>query len=892
MLFPQKPPINIDAYNNWETLGDVRLCGNGNYVLYAINNQKGNGHAVVLSSTVSDWQLTFPGSLIKGSCFTKDSHKAIVKIPGDSLAVFTLGTSTVEYIPFVKDFRPNKEIVGDWIVYLTSGPNNMLVVHNLRTGANKLFNNVVNYLINYQGSHVIFKTQTKGAPVVMQHLICFSIFDNNVDTIWEGVECNNITFDSNGKQVAFISTGNNNENHAIFYYKMGLQKAIKLIEDSSSNALQGFSISDEELTFNREGKGVFFSLQKKKPAPVKLGYSGVSIWNYKDIYLQSQQNVMASNGYLTKLKATIRLEHRELFVLHNDNEQLASLNTKNTANYVLIYSTPLPDSYFKREGRSNLVLESTVDGSRKLIISGVDLSQNELSLSPCERFVIYFNSDSLSYFSYEISTGISRNISKLVPSLLYDDEAARIGRFRGFGIGGWLALDKFCLLYDKFDVWIVDPTGVKPSRNITQGVGRETHTVFGIINSDRTGSSNSSNVNVDLLLSGFNRDNKENGFWVLDHRLKLKPDKRVMDAYSYWIERTGSFGYVEYASAGLPIEAENKSIYIVKRMSAAESPNLFSTKDFRSFRQISYINPEKRYNWLNNELIRWKMTDGRMSQGILYKPENFDPMKKYPLIFDYYEKRSDGLNEYIKPDFSYHRINIPSYVSNGYLVFVPDIYYFPGQNGKGVVNSVVSAAQYLSKFPWVDSTKMGLMGHSFGGWETNYLITHSNLFAAACEAAGVSDQVSAYGQLGFESGGVRQGFYEVGSQGSPFGVGVTPWTRSDLYIQNSPIFNIGNVTTPLLMMHCKRDPAVPFEQAIELFTGLKRAGKKVWLLQYDNGDHFVSGEDAKDYTTRMRQFFDHYLKGLPAPIWMARGVPADKKGIETGLELDTSYQKP
>lgn len=214
-----------------------------------------------------------------------------------------------------------------------------------------------------------------------------------------------------------------------------------------------------------------------------------------------------------------------------------------------------------------------------------------------------------------------------------------------------------------------------------------------------------------------------------------------------------------------------------------------------------------------------------------------------------------------------------------------------GHNGSSVLATILSATHYLSSFPWIDPTKLGLQGHSFGGWETNFLITHTTIFAAACEAAGVTDQVSAYNQLGGD-GGSRHDLYELSAQGSPYGFGITPWTRPDLYNENSPIFSVGKVTTPLLMMHGTDDGAVPFAQAIEMFLAMRRAGKKVWLLQYDNAKHSVLGDDAEDYTIRMKQFFDHYLKDAPPPIWMTRGVPFANRLIDSGLELDKSGNQP
>lgn len=282
------------------------------------------------------------------------------------------------------------------------------------------------------------------------------------------------------------------------------------------------------------------------------------------------------------------------------------------------------------------------------------------------------------------------------------------------------------------------------------------------------------------------------------------------------------------------------------------------------------------------------MESGNYSQGILYKPEDFSPQKKYPLIFYYYERLSDNLNVYINPSASTGPMNIAWFVSHGFLVFTPDIYYKIGYTGESAYRSVVSAADFLSKMPFVDEKKMGIQGHSFGGYETNYIVTHTNIFAAACAAAGVTDFVSAYGQL---SGGIsRQYLYEVGQSR----IAGTLWEKTDSYIRNSPVFYANRVNTPILLMYNKEDPAVPFSQGIEFFTALRRLNKRVWLLQYDGEGHRMeeNGQAAQDYNIRLTQFFDHFLKNVLAPKWMTKGLPAKMKGIDNGLELDTIRTMP
>jgi dipeptidyl aminopeptidase/acylaminoacyl peptidase len=275
-----------------------------------------------------------------------------------------------------------------------------------------------------------------------------------------------------------------------------------------------------------------------------------------------------------------------------------------------------------------------------------------------------------------------------------------------------------------------------------------------------------------------------------------------------------------------------------------------------------------------------------MEQGVLYKPEDFDPNRKYPVILHYYSRKSQEANTFHAPGRENGHLDIAWFVSRGYLVFTPDIHYKIGELGQSAVNSVVGAAKHLSQFSWVDAKKMGLQGHSLGGYETNYIITQTNLFAAACSSSGLSDIISNY--LGFLGLHTNHDWYE----NRICRIGATLWEKPDLYIKNSPVFQLDKVTTPLLTVANKNDLNVSFDQGVALFTALRRLGKKVWMLQYDEGDHGVDGKSRIDYTLRMTQFFDHYLKGAPAPRWMTRGIPAKLKGIDNGLTLDAAGIEP
>ena len=243
---------------------------------------------------------------------------------------------------------------------------------------------------------------------------------------------------------------------------------------------------------------------------------------------------------------------------------------------------------------------------------------------------------------------------------------------------------------------------------------------------------------------------------------------------------------------------------------------------------IATINTQQAsYNWMSTQIVKWKAYTGKMAEGVLYLPENFDAKKKYPMIVYFYERNNQTLHNYIPPTPTGSRLNISFFVSRGYLVFVPDIWYKNGYPGQSAYDHIVSGTKALIQKGFVDSTKIGLQGQSWGGYQIAYLITKTNMYAAAWAGAPVVNMTSAYGGIRWGTGLNRQFQYEK----SQSRIGATLWQRQDLYIKNSPIFAADKVTTPLLIMHNDADGAVPWYQGIEYFTALRRLNKKVWMLQ-------------------------------------------------------------
>jgi dipeptidyl aminopeptidase/acylaminoacyl peptidase len=267
--------------------------------------------------------------------------------------------------------------------------------------------------------------------------------------------------------------------------------------------------------------------------------------------------------------------------------------------------------------------------------------------------------------------------------------------------------------------------------------------------------------------------------------------------------------------------------------------------------------------------VSWTSDDGVKLQGMLFKPEGFDPSKKYPMVSYYYEKLADGLHNYVAPS-GRNNINPDVYTSLGYLVFEPDVVYTIGYPGPSAYKCIVSGVQSLIQRGFVDPKRLGLNGQSWGGYETAYIVTQTNLFAAAVPNAAVVNMTSAYDGIRWESGIARQGQYEHGQSR----IGGSLWEYPERFIQNSPLFQMDRVTTPIFWMENDADGAVPWYQGIEYYLSLRRLKKEAYMVVYNGEGHNPSKRaNQKDIDKKMQEFFANKLLGKPAPEWMTKGIP-------------------
>ena len=409
------------------------------------------------------------------------------------------------------------------------------------------------------------------------------------------------------------------------------------------------------------------------------------------------------------------------------------------------------------------------------------------------------------------------------------------------------------LIYDQFDVWAVSPDGKKRHR-ITEGYGREYHLSFRLTRLDRDAVA--FKADAPLLLQATDTETMASGFYRDQVQGTALPQKLIMADKAY----------------GYPAKAEKADRLLFTRQAVDEYPDLWTSDlDFTQVQKITDLGTQMDgYVWPQAELRSFKSADGIPLKGILLKPDNFDPNTKYPLMVYIYETLHEGLHRYRHPSPG-SSINYSYYVSNGYLVWMPDIEYHTGYPGQDALKCVLPGIQMLIREGLVDEKAIGIQGHSWGGYQIAYMITQTDIFAAVEAGAPVSNMTSAYGGIRWGSGMVRQFQYEK----TQSRLGGTLWEVPLRYIENSPVFWADKVNTPIMMMHNDEDDAVPWYQGIEYIMALRRLGKEAYMFNYNGEKHGLRKRvSQEDWTIRLAEFFDHHLKGAPMPDWMKSGIHA------------------
>ncbi|MCW3467249.1 alpha/beta hydrolase family protein [Chitinophaga nivalis] len=874
----QKKPLTLTDVESWPLI-DLKIISNdGKYIAYSYRIPSGEVKLVIQAT-----QATWKKEIISGdmAAFSQDSRMVIYKTKGDTLYLDKIPDGPKKAIPGVFNFNAISIDKEEYLLYQLNDSLKRCVIQKITSGQQEEIIGVNQYLISPDQKTILFYTSTKKEKYTAHALYWYKLSDNSRQQIWmDSLSVLSFCFDPTGKQVAFQTASNNIQQATtqIRYFKEGMSSAKVLLNDHSPEIDPSYILDNgfDVPFFSSNGAHLYFYQKKKADTTLTLTNVAVDIWHYQDTRLQSQQLEATNFAPKTYLSAFSFATGHIVPITTNEYEYTQQPAIRSKGDYVLmsILKGDPGEKNWNVQGRESVFLISLLTGEKKLIKQNIsNYSLNDYQLSPNGKYLVYYDCDSMHYFSYNTTTGDRINISGNIKVPFYDETNDYPYLPASNGIAAFTTDESGVFVYDNYDIWLLSLKSRTANNTcITNHYGRMNHTVLRIM--DPFSKMGNINTRQKLIVTAFNTRNKYNGFYQIDFNHPSKSRILTIGPYLYYYPFNSYKIYPDTL-----IKSKHPTAYLLVRMSDREAPNLFFTTHFKTFSPLTNFAPQESVNWLRKELFHWKMPDNTTGTAILYKPADFDPQKKYPVLFYLYEKNSNELYFFDRPLPSNGALNVSYFVSNGYVVCSPDITYKTGSPGQSSFDAVTSCAQQLAAMLWVDSSKMGLQGISFGGYEVNYLISHTSLFAAAAECAGVTDFVSGYNSI--RSGGISQQYLYETFQNR---MGKTLWEDKTGYISNSPIFAADKVNTPLLIMHNKGDRQVLLEQGISWFLALRRLQKKVWLLQYDGEYHgLLQYDNQMDYSIRMAQFFDHFLKGKPAPLWMQKGIPAIMKLKQSGL---------
>ena len=627
---------------------------------------------------------------------------------------------------------------------------------------------------------------------------------------------------------------------------------------ASSQLSAGLLVSDRgAVSFTREGSSLLFAVAKPQadtiPADSLADKAVYDLWHWQDQVINPVQKFNAARERNKTYQAIYQPLTRKALRLSDDTLDRAQVSDNGKVALGLSTSPYSIDAGWG-EGGTDVYLIDANTGARTLILKR---TKQQATLSAFAKYVAYFQEGA--WQARNIATGKTVNLtSSLKDTHFFDEELATDAEEpRPFGIMGWTKDDARLLVYDKFDVWELDPTGVAAPINVTAGAGRKADVTYRLALTDRE--EPGIDATQPLLLSALNHETKESGYWRAKLGASAPPEKLVM----------GPRAYTALA------KARKADMYEMRQSTYGEYNDLYVGADIGQTTKVSELNPqEKSIPRGTVELVSWLNGDGIKIQGMVYKPAGFDPNKKYPMLVTFYEKLSDGLHSYTAPT-GRNAINPLVYNSLGYVVFMPDIIYTIGQPGPSAAKCILPGVQMLISKGYIDAKHIGIEGQSWGGYQSAYLITVTNMFAAAAPNAAVVNMTSAYDGIRWESGIARQGQYEHGQSR----IGGSLWEYPERFIENSPLFHLDRVTTPIMWMENDADGAVPWYQGIEFYLAMRRLKKEAYMITYNGEGHNPSKRaNQKDIDMKMQQFFANKLQGAPAPEWMTHGIPNIEKG--------------
>lgn len=622
--------------------------------------------------------------------------------------------------------------------------------------------------------------------------------------------------------------------------------------------------SDNDLDWTHDGERLFFGVmdrelveadlpgqeeeQEKEVYDMEqiLEEKGVDVWHWDDPLIKTHERETWNQRKNRLYRAVYHLERGEYVQLAT--EEVPDVEANHDPEVTLASSDVPYRKQMTWDGfYSDYYIVDLRTGEKTLITERLD---GGVELSPDGNYALFFRDKD--WHLYDVAGETTRNLTSDMQVPFYNEDHDYPSPVPGYGVAGWIEGEERVLIYDKYDIWSFDTESGEAS-NLT-GDGRERALTYRIerLDYDREYFSPGQR----LLLEGYYDREKYEGL------------------YSMRLDRTGTTPLLEeQLNYEVESKADDSDRILFTKESYDRYPNLWVSEsmEFEDARRLTGLHTDlhERYNWGRAEIIQWTDVKGDTVRGAVIKPDDYDPEKRYPVMtyfYRFFSQRAYDFNNITNDD----RPVLPQYASDGYVVFLPDVHFTVGFPGPSSAKSLVPGILKLIEMGIAHPDKLGLHGHSWSGYQTAHIITETDIFDAAIAGAPVSNMTSAYSGIRWGSGLARQFQYEQ----TQSRIGGSLWEYPERYIENSPVFFADRIETPLMLMFGDEDTAVPWYQGIELYLAMRRLGKDAIFLQYHGEPHHLRRYSNRlDYAIKMKEYFDHYLKGTPAPDWIKEGVP-------------------
>lgn len=905
--FAQKKVIDHKAYKEWKRINNTIINKSGSHLSYEILPYEGDGFLYLLDNKTNTLDSFARGKdavfhadgaflVFKKSPTFQASRKAELdkvkdeKKPKDSLMIYDIASKKLQAIDAVK----NIEVIKDspWIAYTTEDnklvtlPKKKWIFFTVKEtpytskGKRTVFYNPVSSVKFSQKDIQSFTVSEKGNYIVSivhrkdkADSIYLNVYDvaiNKLLAIKQNFTAvSKVQIHDTKQEFSFLASADTLKNHAytLYSFSANTQTLTKLIAPNDSTVGTTLSASENRaLYYTKDGKALYFGLAKtpeaeKKDTLLEKEKAKLDVWAWNDPISQTRQLFDKSRREKQTNLAVYHFETQKTSILEDDWTRVRFYPKKQTPYLLAVYTKDYENAIdWNYPGYEDFYRVDAKTGERELIKDKVQFGGN---LSPDGQYFQYFDADVLEHKIINLQTKQEQCITCGHKELWQEDFNGMPSIANPVGTVDWTANPGELWIMSRYEPWLYN-FEQKTLRSLTDKYA--------------------TNNRIRITLEEKERDSLY--FQVSNYYAKGFYEKDKSAALYNISAKDGFFAldtiiHSPHMLTYLFASDSTETVYI-RRGNIEEFPEIYGLKA-GALQKLSNTNPQQEeYNWAHVELVKWRSYKGIELEGLLYRPENYDPSKKYPMIVYYYETHSDELHAHSTPRPTASVVLPTEYASAGYFIFMPNISYTEGHPAKSAYDCILSGTDAMLKlYPAIDSTRMGLQGQSWGGYQTAQLITMTTRYKAAMAGAPVANMFSAYGGIRWTSGLTRQFQYEK----TQSRIGKTIWEAPELYVENSPLFHLPKVKTPLLIMHNDDDGAVPWYQGIELFAGLRRLQQPVWMLNYNgDGHNLMKPANRIDLSIRMRQFFDHYLLGTDAPRWMTEGIPALEKGKDYKLD--------